>query len=80
MRDLPSETAKESLGRRMKQLQEEEEVRCPACHYVFDWEDMTSLYDHDGPCDVECLHCEAGLTVTESVRRTYEVLLKSKDS
>jgi len=80
MRDLPSETAKESLGRRMKQLQEEEEVRCPVCHYVFDCEDMTSLYDHDGPCDVECLHCEAELTVTESVRRTYEVLLKSKDS
>ena len=61
-----------------------EQVKCPSCGYVFDWEDMAgwslvTYWGEDGPHGCECPNCEAALTATERVTREYDVVISTDE-
>ena len=73
---LSAQTIMDRVDAMLKAHREAKQIRCPACGYTFDMEDMLDLityWGEDGPKDKECPSCEQKLRVTECVERTYEV-------
>ncbi len=57
-----------------------QDIRCPVCGYMWNQQDLSGhITDHgqDGPKDDECPNCEAKLTITEDVVRTFEVAVRA---
>lgn len=55
-------------------------IRCPKCGYIWDMEALSAhitYHGEDGPRDDECPNCEAELTITEDVVRTFEVSVRT---
>lgn len=77
------ETATERIDRWMSEARKRQEIRCPKCNYLFEWDDMeghVTYHGEDGPKDDECPNCEVALTIEEQVTREYEVTLTGEQA
>jgi rubredoxin len=74
----------ERIERDLARQKERRQIKCPACGYVFDFEDvvcsgLVTYWGQDGPQEWECPDCEACLVVTEHVTREYDVVIAPVD-
>ena len=80
-----TETVSQVFERIEKQVRADmakSDIICPACGYTWEGEEMYGWVTYYGEGDQEngeCPHCEAKVTIDETVTRRFDVTLRGED-